>query len=106
MTTEKKKRAIKEQSVEITERVGRLFRAATDAYVEVATGAVETVADTATKVARTAGETLSEFVSKSTEVTQRGVERFFDVLNPETDSTPPPHVAAAGKDAVSGKSPA
>jgi hypothetical protein len=75
----------RKRSFKLTERAGRVARASAEAATEVSVGAVRVAADLVTGVAQSVADNINSTVSDTADLAQRGVDRFFSVLDSARD---------------------
>ena len=71
----------RKKTFKLTERVGRVARAGAEAATEVSVGAVRVAADLVTGVAQSVADNINTTVTDTADLAQRGVDRFFSVLD-------------------------
>lgn len=75
------KEKIRQQSVDLTGRLGSVVQAGTEAATEVAVGTVRVATNSFTMLAQSVGDNFSTVAKEATKVAQRGIDRFFSVLD-------------------------
>ena len=79
--TEPTEETPRKRSAKLTERAGRVARAGAEAATEVSVGVVRVAADLFTGVAQSVADNINATVSDTADLAQRGVNRFFSVLD-------------------------
>ena len=75
------RKKLKDQAVNLTERLGRVVQAGAAAATEVAVGTVRVATGTVTGFTQSVADTINTAVKDSTKVAQRSVDKFFSVLD-------------------------